>query len=235
MEASLTTSRFLLGVPLLLAVILPIAMAGFAARRRWLGQLSGPVIVVADVVVTLSIVTVTTQVLGTFGWFRLGPLIALHLVVGGGGWWLLGAPRPHRPKVTSSDRDGFGPMSGVARAGLVLTGVGVLATVGSWVARTLGALLNGISTVDSHWYHLPLAARFVQTGWLDEVHPFDGDPVTAYFPATSSVFHAVGFMSFQSDLLSTVINLGWFALLVLAAGASDGTTGWRLWRRRRRC
>lgn len=201
-------------------VLGPLALGAFAFRRRRLPDLVGPIVVVVDVVLTLSALTVLSEALGTFGWFRTGPLAVGAVVLGTAAWKLQGAPHPRRPGPGHADRSGdpvpggYGP---VGRWGLLLVGAGIATTFGSWIARSIGAVSNGISTVDSHWYHLPIAARFVQTGRLDQVQVLDPDSVTAYFPATSSTFHAVAYLLFGSDLLSTVLNLGWLVLALTAA------------------
>src|SRR5205085_3461046 len=49
----------------------------------------------------------------------------------------------------------------------------------------LSARTSRPETVDTLWYHLPQAARFVQTGSILHLHYFDNDPVTAFYPSRS--------------------------------------------------
>ena len=88
-----------------------------------------------------------------------------------------------------------------------------------------------MTTVDTIWYHLPVAARFVQTGRVSGIQYLDQDPVTAFFPAGSSLLHGIGILMFGTDLVSTVVNVAWFALALVAAwcigrpfGVAPGTT-----------
>ena len=78
---------------------------------------------------------------------------------------------------------------------------------------------SGMLTPDTLWYHLPQAARFVQTGSILHLQYFDRDPVTVFFPANAELFHALGLMFFRSDLLSPAVNLAWAALALMAAWA----------------
>ena len=55
---------------------------------------------------------------------------------------------------------------------------------------------------DSLWYHLPLAARFVQTGYLGHIYFFDPIFLASFYPANSEVVHAVPMLSFDRDIVS---------------------------------
>jgi hypothetical protein len=57
----------------------------------------------------------------------------------------------------------------------------------------------------------------VQQGSIAHLHYLDSDPVTVFYPASSELLHAVGMVVMGSDVLSTVMNLGWLALALLAA------------------
>ena len=70
---------------------------------------------------------------------------------------------------------------------------------------------------DSLWYHLPLAAKFVQTGYLGHIYFFDPIFLASFYPANSEVIHAVPMLFFDRDIVSTVINLGWLAVALLSA------------------
>ena len=51
-----------------------------------------------------------------------------------------------------------------------------------------------MTTADSLWYHLPVAARFVQSGRTTSLHYVDTDSIIAFFPWTSSLLHGVGIL-----------------------------------------
>ncbi len=91
------------------------------------------------------------------------------------------------------------------------------ALAAAWMVPTLSTLASGMDRTDSLWYHLPLAARFVQTGDLGQIQFFDPIFLASFYPANSEVAHAVGMLFFDRDLLSPLINLGWLAVALLAA------------------
>jgi hypothetical protein len=89
--------------------------------------------------------------------------------------------------------------------------------IAEWMTRTVDALHHGITTVDSLWYHMPFAARFVQDGSIVHLHYVDTEPVVPFYPATSELLHAVAIEFVSNDFLSPLLNLGWMALVLLAA------------------
>jgi hypothetical protein len=101
--------------------------------------------------------------------------------------------------------------------------VAVAVLAADWGARVAVALRGGMESVDTVWYHLPQAARFVQDASVTGIHFFDSEPLTAYYPATASLFHGFGIMAFGGDPMSPLLNLGWVAMALLA--------GWCIGRR----
>jgi hypothetical protein len=85
-----------------------------------------------------------------------------------------------------------------------------------WIARSIPALQRGISTPDSLWYHMPVAARFVGDRSITALHFYDTESAISFYPATSELLHAVGIVFFEGDVLSTVLNVGWVGLALLA-------------------
>src|SRR4029453_12668450 len=97
-------------------------------------------------------------------------------------------------------------------AGVVTAGVAA-----GWMVRTLASLAGGMDRADTLWYHMPLAAKFVQTGHLGSIYHFDPIFFASFYPANSEVVHAVGILSFGRDIVSPVLNLGWLAVGLLAS------------------
>ncbi len=84
--------------------------------------------------------------------------------------------------------------------------------------RVADSFLRGmIATADTLWYHMPVAARFAQTGWTPWLHYSDGNSLTVFFPANCELVHAVGILFVGNDLLSPLVNLFWLGLALLAA------------------
>lgn len=217
--------RYLIGVACALAALAPVALGARQLRRRHLQELIGPPAVLAEVIISLAIVIVVSQLLGTVGLFRLVPtvvaLAGAGFIAWRGGGGELHADKPTRNPPTrnpTSTVTAPAPADRGARFGR-LGAIGAVAVVGAeWSTRTVDSLQRGmVTTADTLWYHLPVAARFVQTGWTTRLHFVDGGSYTAFFPASSELVHALGIMFFGHDALSPLLNLAWLALALLAA------------------
>jgi hypothetical protein len=71
-------------------------------------------------------------------------------------------------------------------------------------------LSTGMTGFDSTWYHGPFAAGFFQSGNTWDLHFIAPQFLAWFYPANSEVFHAAGMLAFGRDLLSPLLNLGWF-------------------------
>jgi hypothetical protein len=69
---------------------------------------------------------------------------------------------------------------------------------------------------DSTWYHGPFAAGFFQSGDTWSLHFIAPQFLAWFYPANSEVLHAVGMAVFDRDLLSPLLNLGWFVGCLVA-------------------
>jgi hypothetical protein len=78
-------------------------------------------------------------------------------------------------------------------------------------------LSTGMTGFDSTWYHGPFAAGFFQSGDTWNLHFIAPQFLAWFYPANSEVFHAIGMAAFSRDLLSPLLNLGWFLGCLLAA------------------
>ncbi|HXV04299.1 MAG TPA: hypothetical protein VFP23_00130, partial [Solirubrobacterales bacterium] len=84
---------------------------------------------------------------------------------------------------------------------------------------------------DSTWYHGPFAAGFFQSGDTWSLHYIAPQFLAWFYPASAEIFHAVGMLAFHRDLLSPLLNLGWFAGCLLALwciGRPFGVAPWSL-------
>ena len=70
---------------------------------------------------------------------------------------------------------------------------------------------------DSTWYHGPFAAGFYQSGNTWDLHYIAPQFLAWFYPANAEIFHAVGMLAFDRDLLSPLLNLGWFMGCLFAA------------------
>jgi hypothetical protein len=77
-------------------------------------------------------------------------------------------------------------------------------------------LAAGMTGFDSTWYHGPFAAGFLQTGDTWSLHLIAPQFLAWFYPANSEVLHAVGMGAFGRDILSPLLNLGWFVGCLVA-------------------
>ena len=212
-ERVLTAGDYLIGVVELFAVVAALAFGAYRARALLLPGWSGAPARLAEIVLGVTALVWISEILGTFGWFDEFTLLAATIVVGIGAGVVssrLEAGRAPAP----SEAPPLPPVWNVAAIVAVLA-VGALAA--AWVVPTLSTLASGMDRTDSLWYHLPLAAKFVQTGYLGHIYFFDPIFLASFYPANSEVIHAVPMLFFDRDIVSVVINLGWLAVALLSA------------------
>lgn len=172
----------------------------------------------AELVLGISILVLTSQLLGIVGLFRLVPLLVFLIALALATWWLQRVSGVHSSttqpeKAVALSAPGrrearWEPVSAIVAVGLV---------VAEWSGGSFNALRFGVSGVDSYWYHMPLAAVFAQSGSVLAPHNINNDNVIEFYPATSELLHAVGIVLLGSDFLSPLVNLFWLALALFAA------------------
>ena len=102
------------------------------------------------------------EVLGSVGWFALGPIAAASVAVGLGAAWLAAERQAGHARLLRRTAD---------RRGLEIAGAGIaivasVTVLAEWSAPALQSYDVGVRTFDSLWYHLPWAAWFAQTGHI---------------------------------------------------------------------
>jgi hypothetical protein len=206
--------RYLLGVLLAVAALGPVCASAGVLRARFLPGWSGAPAALASVVIGLGMVTGVCELLGAVGLFReaavVPGLIAASLLA-----WYLG-----RRRVADHPSEAPGrppPPSRLGRAGPIIALAAVAVVIADWSTRTVAAFHHGMSGADTFWYHMPVAARFVQSHSVTGVHYVDSSALTAFFPSGIELLHGFGIMLLGSDLLSPVLNTGFLAFALLAA------------------
>lgn len=219
----MTAVRYLLGILGATLVVLPVGVGARAVRRRLAPVWSGPVAALATFTIGLTSVELTAQILGVFGWFRLLPMLLVCNAVGWATWVVLRRADPEgRPTPVGAPTRARRAI-GARRREYTVCGVLVAVVLGSWASRVAGVLAAGMTSYDTLWYHLPTAVRFFQTGEVLPLHFTSLDADMAFFPFNSEILHALGMMTFGSDIASTVANLAWFGV-ALTAGWTIGHT-----------
>jgi len=231
--------RYLLGV---LELVLLVGFAWLGAsclRRRTLSDVYGATAHLATAVIALAILLWAAELLGTFGWFEAVPYLVAVAAIGvlargacrRGGvpssrYALLRAPGPSRsrapapPSAACAQRRSPHPDAthgrGVDVPTLIAFGIAVAATI-HFAAGVKTRLSTGMTGFDSTWYHGPFAAGFYQSGDTWGLHFIAPQFLAWFYPANSEVLHAVGMLAFSRDVLSPLLNLGWFIGCLVAA------------------
>ena len=185
----MSVDRYLAGIGLLALVTVPLGVAAVALRSRFLPTWYGARARVAEIVLVLGALTLTAQLLGIAGIFERWTLVIAAMGVGVAGRAFahrLGPPSPETPDPSASESqdapDRF------RRVATVVALLGAALVLMQWLAPALEASHSGMGrSVDTIWYHGPMAARFAETGSITAVHYFDDNPVTAYFPGGSAL------------------------------------------------
>lgn len=212
MDSSL--ARYELGVVLLAVVALPLGAGAVAVRQRVWPELGGMAAAVVSAVMALATLLTVGHLLGAARLLSTGAIV-VGSVGGGiaGVWW----GRRRGAGVTPQAE----PAPGREGIGLAIAGIAVGVVAVDWVARSIDTLARGRlpATWDTWWYHLPLAAHFVQEHGLGGLLRTTDEPVTSFYPADGSLLHAIGILLFGSDAVSPMLNLGFLALAIAAAYA----------------
>jgi hypothetical protein len=237
--------RYLLGV-LEVALLAGFATFGAAAlRAKLLPAFSGAPAHLATAVVALALLLWTAEILGSFGLFKPLPYLVAVAAVGSGLWLRCGGgwgcpsraaascfshkpvgerdrlrgekpskreghphPPPHCPRSGSNDR-------GVSIATLIALAVAATACV-KFGLDAKPKLTTGMTGFDSTWYHGPFAAGLFQSGNTWDLHFIAPQFLAWFYPVNAEIFHAVGMLAFGRDVLSPLLNLGWFAGCLVA-------------------
>jgi hypothetical protein len=187
--------------------------------RHWLlPRLEGAPAHLASAVLALALLIWPAELLGSFGFFEPVPYLVLVALVSSVAWWLTprlperGDPHPHlqvRVRVPSLRRDGRGWEI------LIASVVAVVAVV-HFATGVKTRLSTGMTGFDSTWYHGPFATGFFQSGDTWDLHFIAPQFLAWFYPANGEIFHAVGMLAFDRDVLSPLLNLGWFAGCLVA-------------------
>jgi hypothetical protein len=206
--------RYLLGALEILLLAGFAGLGGMALRRWLLPRFAGAPARLATSVLALALLIWPAELLGSFGAFEPMPYLLLVAVVGLGCWKL--APRsPERGEADLTQHVGVRLRSGrdwVTLVALVVAAVAVVHFAGGVKTR----LSTGMTGFDSTWYHGPFAAGFFQSGDTWDPHFIAPQFLAWFYPANGEIFHAVGMLAFSRDILSPLLNLGWFVGCLVA-------------------
>ncbi|HET7454440.1 MAG TPA: hypothetical protein VFJ76_02870 [Solirubrobacterales bacterium] len=195
------------------------AWLGGVALRRWLlprfeGAPAGP----ATAVLALALLIWSAELLGSFGAFAAVPYLLLVALVGLLLWKF--APRPPERGKSPLTEQVEGRFPSLRRDGrgwgtLIALLIAAVAAI-HFAAEVKTRLSTGMTGFDSTWYHGPFAAGFFQSGDTWDLHFIAPQFLAWFYPANGEIFHALGMLAFDRDLLSPLLNLGWFVGCLVA-------------------
>jgi hypothetical protein len=206
---------YLLGVAQLAFVVGPLVFSAYRLRGRFLSTWHGAPARLVESIVAVALLIWLSEILGTFGLFYAGTLIAASVLLGLGLWFLPGggADLGDHPERDGGSKSGSGP---AGPATLVMVAV-IAATVFDYAVTTQHALDRGIFNFDSLWYHMPFAAEMAQSHSTVGMHHTDTVFTNWFYPQNSELLHGVGILLTGRDTLSLLLNFGWLAVAFMAA------------------
>ncbi len=205
----LDLGRYLLGVAEI-ALLVGFAWLGASSLRgRLLPDFSGAPAHLATAVLALALLLWMAELLGAFGFFEQLPYLVVVTVVGLGLWLRLGGRwgQPAAPPEGHPHLPSWAALAALAIAAVAVVKFGL---------EVKPKLSTGMTGFDSTWYHGPFAAGFFQSGDTWGLHFIAPQFLAWFYPANSEVFHAVGMVAFDRDVLSPLLNLGWFVGCLVA-------------------
>jgi hypothetical protein len=228
-----TAGRYAEGVLLGIVCLGALGLGAHRLRLRLAPFYDGATARIADGVSAVALLIVVLEATGVIGVLDRVGVVAGCLLAGALAW-AIGARGVPRRQAERTPADGVAARRASAspHRRLVLS-VAIAATcvvAAVWFGWTIYAYGHGMETIDTLWYHMPFAARFVQLHNIRHLQYFDNAPVTAFYPANSELIHAFGIVLFGTDLLSPAIDLCW-----AAAGLSCAWAIGRPWGREPHC
>jgi hypothetical protein len=219
-----SAGSYLLGVVQLALVVVPICFAAWRLRQRLLPSWTGAPARLVESVAAVALLIWISEILGTFGLFYAGTLIAASLLLSLGTWLLPegGADLGDHPEQLLQRRDGgaksvTGPAGPSSLVSFLVMWAVIGITVYTWAVTTKHALDRGIFNFDSLWYHMPFAVDMVQSHSVVGMHHVDTVFTNWFYPQNSELLHGVGILLTGRDTLSLFLNFGWLAMAFLAA------------------
>ncbi|HEY0280775.1 MAG TPA: hypothetical protein VGC32_21125 [Solirubrobacterales bacterium] len=200
------------GSYLLGAAQLAVLVAGFGLAAHWLrarllpGWRGAPARLV-EAIVAVALVTLVSEVLGTFGLLYAGALLICGVLVA--------FAARHVPIASGGGQTARGGELGLWAALVAIVVVAIVAF--DWAVTTKHALDTGIFNFDSLWYHMPFSASMFQSHSTTGMDHVETVFVNWFYPQNSELLHAVGMLMTGRDTLSLFINFGWLAITFLAA------------------
>jgi hypothetical protein len=199
--------RYLLGVAEI-GILVGFAWLGASrVRARLVPRLEGAPAHLATAVMALALLVWVAELLGTVSLFEPAPYLLVVVVVG------LALRVTIQEAPTTSPAEGVVGASWIVTAGALVVAVIAVVHFAGGVETRLG---TGMTGFDSTWYHGPFAAGFFQSGDTMDLHFIAPQFLAWFYPANGEIFHGIGMLAFGRDVLSPLLNLGWFVGCLVA-------------------
>jgi hypothetical protein len=198
---------YLLGAAQLVVLAAGFGYAAWLLRARLLPGWRGAPARLVEAVVAVGLLTVVSEILGTFGALYAGALVLAAVLV---------ALAAHLvPASPGGGQTARGVDPGVWASLLAIAVIAIV--VFDWAVTAKHALDAGIFNFDSLWYHMPFSADIAQSHSTTGMHHIETVFVNWFYPQNSELLHAVGILMIGRDTISLFINFGWLAVAFLAA------------------
>ncbi|MCW2979281.1 MAG: hypothetical protein JWO14_1008 [Solirubrobacterales bacterium] len=198
---------YLLGAAQLAVLAAGFGLAAYWLRARLLPGWRGAPARLVEVIVAVGLVTVVSEVLGTFGLLYAGALLICAVLVA--------LAARYVPTARGGGQTARGGELGLWAALVAIVVIAIV--VFDWAVTTKHALDTGIFNFDSLWYHMPFSATIFQSHSTTGMDHVETVFVNWFYPQNSELLHAVGMLMTGRDTLSLFINFGWLAVAFLAA------------------
>jgi hypothetical protein len=198
---------YLLGAAQLAVLAAGFGLAAYWLRARLLPGWRGAPARLVEVIVAVALVTVVSEVLGTFGLLYAGALLTSAVLVA--------LAARYAPTASGGGQTARGGELGLWAALVAIVVIAIV--VFDWAVTTKHALDTGIFNFDSLWYHMPFSASIFQSHSTTGMDHVETVFVNWFYPQNSELLHAVGMLMTGRDTLSLFINFGWLAVAFLAA------------------
>jgi hypothetical protein len=218
----LDPARYLLGCAELVLLVGSAWLGAARVRARLVPTLRGAPAHLGTSVLAAALLIWVAELLGSASLFKPAPYAIV--VVAAGLALRLGLPeRRAAPPAGRAPGPAFLPT-------LIALAIAAIAVV-RFAAGVKTRLSTGMTGFDSTWYHGPFAAGFFQSGDTWDLHFIAPQFLAWFYPANGEILHAIGMLAFGRDLLSPLLNLGWFLGCLVACwciGRPFGVAPWSL-------
>lgn len=210
--------EFLIGLALLALLVAAALVCGRRLQARLLPGLQGPPACLAVAVFACATLVLVAQLAGLFGQFELSLYLLLLLILAAVARSPLLSRAGSAPAAPARPFRVGGSAPGIGRAWAAAAALIASVVVARALWTVAGAYDGGMSGFDTHWYHGPLTALFLQTGETFALHNSIAPQYLSWFyPHTSELLQAIFILPFDRDLLAPALNLLWLAGTMLAA------------------